>query len=145
MSIAPFFATIKASTAEVGVQADTLSAEGAVSPPSAGVHGGLFLMDVTSAATEADDTLDVTVEGTINGTNWFEILSFVQVLGNGGAIQHYEPIQLGANSTGFTGSSSVSAGDQIAVLAASYRVKWTIVDPSGTNAAFTFSVGVYWH
>ena len=145
MSIEPYFATIKASTVEAGVVSDATSAEGALSFPTAGVHGGLFLLDVTAAATEADDTLDVTVEGTIDGTNQFEVLSFAQVLGNGGAVQHYEPIQLGANAAGFIGSDTLAAGAQVAVLAAQYRVRWSIVDPTAANSSFTFSAGVYWH
>lgn len=144
MSIDSFFSTLKASTTEAGVVGDATAAEGAVAFDEVGQHGALFMLDVTVTATEVDDTLNVTVEGSLDGTNFFEILSFAEVLGNGGAIQHYEPIQLGSNAAGFIGSDTMAAGAQIAVLAAQYRVRWSIVDPTGTNASFTFSVGVHW-
>ena len=133
---------LKASTTQAGVVSDATAAEGAVEFKGIGPNGALFMLDVTAAATEANDTLNVTVEGSLDGSLFFEVLSFAEVLGNGGAIQHYEPIQVGANLTGFIGSDALSAGDSIAVQALHYRVRWSIVDPTGTNASFTFSVGV---
>ena len=134
---------LKASTTQAGVVSDATAAEGAVEFKGIGPNGALFMLDVTAAATEANDTLNVTVEGSIDGgTNFFEVLSFAEVLGNGGAIQHYEPIQVGANSTGFIGSDALGAGTSVAVQALKYRGRWSIVDPTGTNASFTFSVGV---
>ena len=144
MSIDSFFSTLKASTTEAGAVGDAAAAEGAVAFNEVGQHGALFMLDVTAAADDVDDTLNVTVEGSLDGTNFFEILSFAEVLGNGGAIQHYEPIQLGSNAAGFIGSDSLAAGAQVAVLAAQYRVRWSIVDPAGADSCFTFSGGVHW-
>ena len=134
---------LKASTTQAGVVSDATAAEGAVEFKGIGPNGALFMLDVTAAATEANDTLNVTVEGSIDGgTNFFEVLSFAEVLGNGGAIQHYEPILQTGNVAGFIGSAALGAGTSVAVQALKYRVRWSIVDPTGTNASFTFSVGV---
>ena len=134
---------LKVSTTEAGVVSDATAADGAVEFKSIGPNGALFLLDVTATATDANDTLNVTVEGSIDGgTNFFEVLSFAEVLGNGGAIQHYEPILQTGNVAGFIGSAALGAGTSVAVQALKYRVRWSIVDPTGTNASFTFSVGV---
>ena len=134
---------LKASTTQAGVVSDATAAEGAVEFKGIGPNGALFMLDVTAAATEANDTLNVTVEGSIDGgTNFFEVLSFAEVLGNGGAIQHYEPILQTGNVAGFIGSAALGAGTSVPVQALHYRVRWSIVDPTGTNASFTFSVGV---
>ena len=134
---------LKASTTQAGVVSDATAAEGAVEFNGIGPNGALFMLDVTATATDANDTLNVTVEGSIDGgTNFFEVLSFAEVLGNGGAIQHYEPILQTGNVAGFIGSAALGAGTSVAVQALKYRVRWSIVDPTGTNASFTFSVGV---
>ena len=133
---------LKASTTQAGVVSDATAAEGAVEFKGIGPNGALFMLDVTAAATEANDTLNVTVEGSLDGSLFFEVLSFAEVLGNGGAIQHYEPILQTGNVAGFIGSDALVAGTSIAVQALKYRVRWSIVDPTGTNASFTFSVGV---
>ena len=141
MSIDANYRLLKVSTTEAGAVSDATAADGAVDFKSIGPNGALFMLDVTAAATDVGDTLDVTVEGSLDGTNFFEVLSFAQVLGNGGAIQHYEPILQTGNVAGFIGSDALSAGDSIAVQALKYRVRWSIVD-ADADSSFTFSVGV---
>ena len=141
MSIDANYRLLKVSTTEAGAVSDATAAEGAVEFKEIGPNGALFMLDVTAAATDVGDTLDVTVEGSLDGSLFFEVLSFAQVLGNGGAIQHYEPILLTGNSTGFIGSDALAAGDSIAVQALKYRVRWSIVD-ADADSSFTFSVGV---
>ena len=139
------FRVIKASTTEAGVVADATMAEVSVQVPVDGpTNTQLWLLDVTAALNDAGDDLDVTVEGSLDNTNWFEVLSFVQVQGEGSAIQHYAPIQPLGNSTEFTGAGVVSPGSSINVFANYYRVRWTITEDEG-NASFTFSVGVYYN
>ena len=44
-----------------------------------------FVLNVTAAATEVDDTLDVYIDTSYDGgTTWVNVGHFTQVLGNGG-------------------------------------------------------------
>ena len=138
-----FFRVIKASTTEAGAVSDATMTDAIVEllyDSPAQFH--LWMLDVTAAAADSGDDLDVTVEGSLDGSLWFEVVSFTQVLGEGSAIQHYEPVQPNLNTNSFTGASTVAAGASIAVFAKYYRVRWTITD-TGANSSFTFSVGVF--
>ena len=107
-------------------------------------YGTLFL-DVTAAATESNDTLDVYVQYSVDGgTTYDDYAHFTQVLGDGGAKQYVLPFNI-------VGTPAAGHAVQTAGLAANsfragtdfgdrLRVYWVIVDPTGTNASFTFSV-----
>lgn len=45
----------------------------------------LFVLDVTAAATDVGDLLDVYIDFSGDGTSWINAIHFTQVLGNGGA------------------------------------------------------------
>ena len=103
----------------------------------------IFQLDVTAAATDAGDTLDVSVQTTIDGTNWFDVVAFTQVLGNGGAKRHVAKVNATANQATFEASASLSAGSERDVLGAKFRAKWTIADAGTDNASFTFAVHAF--
>lgn len=119
---------------------DTAGTNGdAVHLPDA-LHGYQFVLDVTAAATDVGDTLDVQVQTLIDGVNWVPICSFTQCLGNGGAKRHIAKINAGGTQSMFEAAASLSAGSTRNLCGDAYRVRWVIVDSSTDNASFTFSV-----
>ncbi len=134
--------TLKASTTEGGAdETDTVAAEGAIEDRGAPQNGTLYELSVTAAAAGATDTLDVTVQGSFDGTtNWFDIVHFVQVLGNGGALVHYEAALPAAVAlAGFVGGTSLASGGVRNVWTPFQRVIFTIAD-NVTTSSFTFAV-----
>ena len=126
--------------------ATVTTAAGAVNTNSSGVripeweHGVVFTLDVTAAATDAGDTLDVTVQSLVDGTNWLDILHFTQILGNGGALRFSRKILASsAEATDINHATALAAGDERHFLGDAYRVKYVQADVN-VNAAFTFSV-----
>lgn len=115
---------------------------GSVRIPS-GASGAVLLLDLTAAATDAIDTLNVRVQHTIDGASWDDFVSFTQCLGNGGAKQHvavwsanYTPeSEMHALADGSLAAGSVLQGP----VGGLWRVKYTIVD-ADADCSFTFSV-----
>lgn len=105
-----------------------------------------FILDVTAAATEAADTLDVYVDFSPDGgTSWVNAIHFTQVLGNGGAKK--ELAKINAN----TGLGTPTAPLSIAADAASgavrnislfecVRYRSVSVDATTDNGSFTWSL-----
>jgi len=105
-----------------------------------------FILDVTAAATAADDTLDVYVDFSPDGgLTWINAIHFTQVLGNGGAKKELAKI----NAT--TGLATPTAPLNIASDAASgavrnislfedVRYRAVIVDADTDDASFTYSL-----
>lgn len=104
------------------------------------VKAVVFSLDVTAAATDATDTLDVTVQTTIDGTNWIDVVHFIQVLGNGSALIHIEKVEAANAVAGFLGAAALGAGATRDIIGGSWRCKWVLVDAVADNASFTFSV-----
>lgn len=100
----------------------------------------VFQLDVTAAATDAGDTLDVTVQTTIDGTNWVDIHHFTQVLGNGGAKRYYGKVVFDAALTEFENGAALAAAAGRSIFGSQYRVKYVVVNTSTEDASFTFSV-----
>ena len=104
-----------------------------------------FVLDVTAAATAADDTLNVYVQRELPNGDRDDIVSFTQVLGNGGAkvfvaditTQDADGDERAPSNAALTAGSVVNAwlGDTI-------WVKWVIVDADTDDASFTFGVTV---
>ena len=103
-------------------------------------NGYQFVLDVTAAATDVGDTLDVQVQTLIDGVNWVPVCSFTQCLGNGGAKRHIAKINAGATQAMFEAGTALAAGSTRNLCGDAYRVRWVIVDSSTDNASFTFSV-----
>jgi len=105
----------------------------------------LIQLDVTAAATDSGDILKMWVQGTIDGTNYYDIGRFADILGNGGAKRFIMVLQR---------TGSIAEGDIItptdASMAAStvdygpfpdeLRLKYTVTDAGTDDASFTFSV-----
>lgn len=99
------------------------------------------ILNVTAAATEATDTLDVFIDASIDGgTTWINIMHFTQVLGNGGAKKHVN-ISVSDASVAFDAASDLAAGATPRSLVGSvFRPRWTVVDAGGAAASFTFGI-----
>lgn len=111
--------------------------------PHNGFRIAQFLLVLTNAATDADDTLDVYVDTSPDGGNsWVNIVHFTQILGNGADSQKYAAVS-NVNIAGdeFDVTSDVAAGATPRnFLGQQLRARYVIVDPTGANATFTFSV-----
>lgn len=108
-------------------------------------HGVVFVLDITAAATDADDTLDVYLDTSYDGgTTWINFAHFTQALGNGGAKKflvsmHEDVSSHVAVSTDLTGTGavrSIQLGDRV-------RYRGTVVDPTGSNGSFTWSLKMF--
>jgi lipopolysaccharide biosynthesis protein len=126
------------------VLAATTTAAGAVSTSGSAVrlpgmvNAIAFVLNVTAAATDAVDTLDVKVQTKLDGTNWVDVVSFTQVLGNGGALKHIAKIEAGTAQAMFA-DAVLAAGSTRNLLGDEWRVTYVQVD-ADSDASFTFSV-----
>ncbi len=132
---------LKASTTEAGVVTDAASADGAIDVSPA-TRSFVFMLAVTAAATDSGDVLTVQIEGSIDGTNWVECVTFATHAGDVAAEEYYEPLTIATNASGFLGSAAQGAASALGVVFRKYRVKWSIAETGG-NASFTFEVGAY--
>ena len=105
----------------------------------------LLQLDVTAAATDGGDILSLWVQGTIDGTNYYDIGRFADVLGNGGAKRFFMTLQ----RTGSVAENDIVIPTDAAMAAStvnygpfpnSLRLKWAVTDAGTKNASFTFSV-----
>lgn len=106
------------------------------------VWGGVFLLNVSEAASLVGDTLDVYLQGSVDGINYNDFIYFTQVLGNGGA-KVYEAkwsrdmnieTELGAPSDKAMGAGVLQGPQAISY----WRLAWVIEGES--SKSFTFSV-----
>lgn len=104
-----------------------------------------FLLDVTAAATDVGDTLDVYVQQTYDGTNYTDLAHFTQVLGNGGAKKYiaewFRDLTPESEMRAPADASMAAGVLQGGKIGTAIRVKWVIVDAGTANVSFTFSVG----
>ena len=106
----------------------------------------LVQLDVTAAATEVGDILAVWLQGTIDGTNFYDLGRFADVLGNGGTKRYVMVVnrEYAAESELITptdaamNAATVNQGPFPDTL----RIKYTVTDAGTDNASFTFSVVV---
>lgn len=98
-----------------------------------------FQLDLTAAATDAADTLDVYVQTTFDGTNWVDIAHFTQMLGNGGTKRYFMKCNSTLAEASFENAAALAAGSVRNVVGTSWRARWTIVD-SDLDCSFTFSI-----
>ncbi len=103
-----------------------------------------FVLDVTAAATEVDDTLNAYVQRKLPNGDYEDIASFTQVLGNGGAKTFRADVYAGASAGSFSASinDGALAAGSVADLAwgDKLRVKWVQVDAGGSADSFSFTV-----
>jgi hypothetical protein len=96
-------------------------------------------LDLTAAATDAADTLDVYVQTMIDGTNYVDVEHFTQCVGNGGAKRYFAKLSMTAALTEFENGSALGAAAKRDILGDRWRVRWAITD-ADTDCSFTFSV-----
>ncbi len=102
----------------------------------------IILLNLTAAATEVGDTLDVYVDFSLDGTTWLNAIHFAQLLGNGGAKKFFaiiDPTNPGTAPFDATANAAVNTV-RPAVTGAQVRVRWTLVDAGTQNASFNFGV-----
>jgi len=104
------------------------------------VNGFAFVLDLTAAATDVGDLLDVYVQTKIDGTNWLDVVHFTQCLGNGGTKRYVSKIVAGAACAEFENGSALGAAGKRDLLGDEWRARWTVVDAGTDDASFTFSV-----
>lgn len=108
------------------------------------IQGLVAELDVTAAATDSGDKLDVALQTQLDGTNWVDVIAFTQCLGNGGAKRHIGKLASGAALTMFEAATGLSAGSIRDLIGEKLRVKYiTTNDADATiDTSFTFSVKV---
>ena len=103
------------------------------------VNGMAFTLDVTAAATDAADTLDVYVQTMLDGANWVDVVHFTQVLGNGGALRYISKIVAQIGQAEFEVGTALGAAGIRNLLGDEWRVRYVQAD-ADKDASFTFSV-----
>lgn len=99
----------------------------------------LFL-NVTAAATDVGDTLDVFVDASPDGgTTFINIAHFTQVLGNGGAKKEVAVCMRVAASIFAATTDLAAAATPRPFVGDTVRVRYVVVD-ANANSAFTFRV-----
>lgn len=97
-------------------------------------------LDVTAAATEAGDTLNVFVQTKI-GDDWVDVVHFTEVIGTGGAKKYYAKQTAAGAETMFENATALAAGAIRNLIGSDWRCRWAIVDVATlANQSFTFSV-----
>lgn len=105
----------------------------------------IAILNVTAAATDVGDTLDVYLDTSFDGgASFINIGHFTQVLGNGGAkkfVMSFKPAPIAAaNSVSATGDQAAAAALQIG-FGDRFRYRAVAVD-ADANASFTFSLAI---
>ena len=101
-----------------------------------------IILNVTAAATEVDDTLDVYLDTSYDGgTTWVNIAHFTQVLGNGG-VKEFAVNIINKNPVAEIDVAADAAAGTIRALALGDRIRYrsVAVDAGGVAAAFTFGL-----
>ena len=125
--------------------ASTITPAGAVNTAGSAVrlpgmvNAIAFILDVTAAATDAADTLDVKVQTKLDGTNWVDVIHFTQCVGDGGAKRYFEKLVADVACAGFENAAALGAGNTRDLLGDEWRVAYTQVD-ADSDGSFSFSV-----
>jgi len=102
----------------------------------------IVFLDVTAAATDIDDTLDVYIDFSLDNVTFYNGGHYTQVLGNGGVKSFYMVFDPSAPGTAGIAVTSDAAVNTVrpALIGPYIRARWVIVNPGGGAASFTFSV-----
>lgn len=104
----------------------------------------LVLLDLTAAAALVGDTLDVYVDGSLDGAIWCNIGHFTQCLGNGGPKRFFIVLDGGTPPATDIDVSTDAAGGVVRPAMAGLpqmRARWAIA--GGGGQSFTFSVSAW--
>lgn len=103
------------------------------------VNAVVFVCDLSAAATDAGDLLDIKVQTKVDGTNWVDVIHFTQILGNGGAKRFVAKLLANTAETLFA-DGVLSAGTTVRhLLGDEWRINYVQVD-ADANASFTWKV-----
>lgn len=130
----------------------TLAAS-AARTPTAGTNGTavyfngersryVVLLDVTAAATDVGDYLDVYIDWSLDNSTWYNGGNMTRVLGNGGAKKYwavFDPSTPGTSAIDVT-SDAASGVIRPSTFGVYLRARWVIVNAGTADASFTFSV-----
>jgi len=99
-------------------------------------------LDVTAAATDAGDALDVAIQASLDGTNYVDVIAFTQCVGNGGAKRYFAKIAAATAVTMFENGTALTAGNIRDLWGSLIRVKYAVTNDSDStvDTSFTFSV-----
>ena len=102
----------------------------------------IVFLDVTAAATDIDDTLDVYIDFSLDNVTFYNGGHYTQVLGNGGVKSFYMVFDPSAPGTAGIAVATDAAVNTVrpAMIGPYIRARWVIVNPGGGAASFTFSV-----
>lgn len=101
------------------------------------------VLDVTAAATETADKLDVMIDVSMDGSTWVNVIHFTQHAGDGGAAKYFAATPDVGSGVEEAVTSDVAAGGTPRVFFGRYvRVRQTITEASTDNASFTYSVDI---
>lgn len=124
--------------------AQTASTTGSSLSLEESFNQAVFLLDVTAAATEVGDLLDVYVDFSFDNTTWINAVHFTQVLGNGGAKREIAKIngeQLNDPDAVLAVAADAASGVTRNVGVMPYvRYRSAITDAGTDNASFTYSL-----
>jgi hypothetical protein len=103
------------------------------------------LLNVTAAASEITDLLDVYVDVSPDNAKWMNAIRFTRVLGNGGAVSFFavlDPSNPPATVTDTT-TDALAGVVRPSLFGAYYRARWVLFDGGGAAAGFTFAVTMW--
>lgn len=106
-------------------------------------RGIAFVFDLTNAATDNADKLDVYVQTRLDRSDWIDIVHFTQIDGDGDNAQQYiAKVSADAAQAEFSPGSALSENAIRNLIGEDFRVSW-VVTPDADDPAdqtFTFSV-----
>lgn len=103
-----------------------------------GIH---FVLNLTDAQTDTQDTLDVSIQTQLDGTNWIDVVHFTQILGDGAnALTYHAKITADGAQAIFEDGSALAESAVRNILGRQWRAQWTIVDSNDGDQTFTFEV-----
>lgn len=127
--------------------ASTGTATAAIGVGVSRAKAALFMLDVTAAATESGDTLDVYIQHSPDGgTTYDDFVAFTQVAGDTGTVKYLAQwtaySALPESELRVPADASLSAGNVLhGPVGDDWRIKYKTADAATTgNMSFTFSV-----
>ena len=103
----------------------------------------VFVLDLTNAATDSGDTLDVFVQTRVDdgAANWLDVIHFTQILGNGSnTLQFVSKISRSLATAEYEVGTALGAAAVRHIFGDEWRVRFVIVDSGDADQTFTFSV-----
>jgi hypothetical protein len=126
--------------------ARTVSGERVVPGSFGNILAGSFILVVSAVATEAADTLDVYIQSSSDGGNYYDdFIHFTQVLGNAAppvkTQAFWNALMAPEAELAASADASMAVGVKQGPVGDKWRVKWVVAgDVPVLNASFTFAV-----